>query len=55
MSDLKRMLKEWHAPYSVHELQDAEDLIHDMEVELAGKEAVIEHLKRKAQENDDGI
>lgn len=41
---LEQALREWDDPYAVHEVQDAEEIIHALRVELAGKEAVIKSL-----------
>ena len=41
---LEQVLREWDDPYEAHELQDAEEIIHALRVELAGKEAVIKSL-----------
>ena len=41
---LKEMLSDWHDPLGAHTMSDAEDLIHALEVELSGKEAVIAAL-----------
>ncbi len=49
MSDLKQLLAEWHDPYDAHTLPDAEDLIDALEIELAGKEAVIKHLLHRIE------
>lgn len=41
---LEQLLADWRDPLSAHTVQDAEDIIHMLLVELAGKEAVIRQL-----------
>ena len=41
---LTQMLSDWHDPLGAQTMSDAEDLIHALEAELAGKEAVIATL-----------
>ena len=41
---LDELLKDWRDPLSAHEVKDAEDIIHMLLVELAGKDAVISSL-----------
>ena len=41
---LEQALRQWDDPYAVHELQEAEEIIHALRVEIAGKEAVIDTL-----------
>jgi len=61
MEKLKELLKEWNEKprnplMRVHRtMDDAEDLIHALQVELAGKESVIEMLRERAWELDPGI
>jgi len=42
---LNQMLKEWNDPYGARTVPEAEDLITELEVTLAGKEGVIQALK----------
>jgi len=41
---LERLLAEWRDPLSANTFSDAEDLIHILLLELAGKEEVIKAL-----------
>jgi len=41
---LEELLKDWRDPLSAHTVQDAEDIIHMLMVEIAGKESVIKQL-----------
>ena len=41
---LEQALRQWDDPYGVHELQEAEEIIHALRVEIAGKESVIKAL-----------
>ena len=45
MNKLEQMLKTYDDPLDVTEYSDAEDLIHELRVELAGKEAVIKMME----------
>lgn len=47
---LEQALRQWDDPYEAHELQDAEEIIHALRVELAGKEAVIKALHEDIRE-----
>ena len=49
MSTLERLLEEWRDPLSANTFSDAEDLIHMLMVEMAGKEAIIESLEADIQ------
>ena len=42
---LEQALREWDNPYAAHELPEAEDIIHALRVEIAGKESVIKALR----------
>ena len=46
---LKQMLNDWNDHYGARTVPDAEDLIAELEVALAGKEAVIDSLKEDLQ------
>ena len=46
---LERLLAEWRDPLGANTFSDAEDLIHMLMVELAGKDAVIEQLMTDIQ------
>ena len=41
---LEQALRQWDDPYAAHELQEAEEIIHALRVEVAGKESVIKAL-----------
>ena len=41
---LEQVLRQWDDPYAAHELQEAEEIIHALRVEIAGKESVIKAL-----------
>ena len=41
---LEQALRQWDDLYGVHELQEAEEIIHALRVEIAGKESVIKAL-----------
>ena len=41
---LEHALRQWDDPYAVHELQEAEEIIHALRMDVAGKEAVINAL-----------
>lgn len=41
MSKLTQLLAEWNDPLGARTMSDAEDLIHELQVELAGKESVV--------------
>ena len=45
MSNLTELLKEWNDPLGANTMSDAEDLIHSLQIELAGKISVIEMLE----------
>ena len=45
MRKLEELLKEWTD--GANTMSDAEDLIHELQVELSGKESVIEVLQEK--------
>lgn len=49
MSTLDRLLEEWRDPLGANTMSDAEDLIHMLMVELAGKESIIESLEADIQ------
>lgn len=42
---LNQLLADWSDPLSAHTLPEAEDLIHMLLVEIAGKEAIIKELR----------
>ena len=44
--ELKQLLKDWGDPLCARTMSDAEELIDALQIELAGKEAVIEELKK---------
>ena len=46
---LKQMLDEWNDPHGARALCDAEVLISALQIELSGKEGVIESLKDDLQ------
>ena len=41
---LEQMLKQWNDPHEIHDIQDAEEIIHALQVELAGKNSLIDML-----------
>lgn len=43
---LEQALRQWDDLYAVHELQEAEEIIHALRVEIAGKESVIKELHK---------
>ena len=49
MNTLDRLIKEWSDPLGANTMSDAEDLIHMLMVELAGKESIIESLEADIQ------
>ena len=49
MNTLDRLLKEWRDPLAANTFTDAEDLIHMLLVEIAGKEEVIKSLETDIQ------
>ena len=46
---LDKLLNEWNDPLGSRTMSDAEDLIHMLLVDLAGKDAVIEELTKDVQ------
>jgi len=47
---LEELLKDWNDTLAVHDVQDAEEIIHLLQIELAGKEAVIRCLQEQESE-----
>ena len=45
INELTKLLEEWDDPLGYHDVNTAEDIIHRLRVELAGKEAVIKMLR----------
>ena len=41
---LEQALRQWDHPDNEHEMDEAEDIIHMLRVELAGKEAAIKDM-----------
>ena len=44
--DINKLLKDWNDPLGARTMGEAEDLIHALQVELAGKEFVIKELEK---------
>lgn len=46
MSDkLDQMLKDWNDPYEARTVSEAEDLVKELQIELGGKERLIDMLQ----------
>lgn len=48
-STLDELIAEWNDPYGCRDVSSAEDLIHMLLVEIAGKEEVIKELTKDIQ------
>jgi hypothetical protein len=50
MSDkLDQMLKEWNDPYGARTVPDAEDLVSELQIELGGKNELINMLNSELE------